>query len=82
MATTTTEQKAEAGAPPAKKEWAPRIWEGCNFFAWLRLLARNRFAVHPSCLYIAVIVTFVSIFHTFLKLVHDACYGRRVKRTV
>src|SRR5439155_3368254 len=47
-----------------------------------RLLIRNRFAVHPSCLYIAVIVTFVSIFHTFLKLVHDACYGRRVKRTV
>src|SRR3954471_24745495 len=54
---TTTEKKADAPAPTAKKEWAPRIWEGCSFPGWIRLLARNRFAVHPACIYIAVIVT-------------------------
>jgi hypothetical protein len=66
---------------PRKPEWAPRIWEGCEFFAWLRLLARNRFAVHPSYLYIAVIVTIVSFFHTLLRILQEAIYGRRVERT-
>jgi hypothetical protein len=71
-------------APPRpaarKREWAPRIWEGCDFFAWLRLLARNRFAVQWSYLYIAVIVTIVSVFHTMLRLVQEAIYGRRIRR--
>ena len=59
---------------PAKKDrvWHPRIWEGCDFFAWFRLLVRNRFAVHWSCLYIAVIITFVSVFHTLLRILQEA----------
>jgi hypothetical protein len=64
-----------------KPEWAPRIWEGCDFFAWLRLLARNRFAVHWSCLHIAVIVTFVSFWHSLLRFVQGAVYGRQIRRT-
>jgi hypothetical protein len=69
--------------PAAKKpEWAPRIWQGCDFFAWLRLLARNRFAVHPSCVYIAVVATFVSFMHTVLRLIQEALYGKRIRRTV
>ena len=54
---------AAAAPPPVsarKPEWAPRIWEGCDFFAWLKLLYRNRFAVEFRYWYIAVIVTFVS----------------------
>jgi hypothetical protein len=76
-----------ASSPPAeppkrKHEWAPRIWEGSDFFGWLRLLARNRFAVHPSCWYIAVIVTVVSFCHTLLRFLQEAIYGRGVRRTV
>src|SRR5262249_21201176 len=69
--------------PPAapKKEWMPRIWEGCDFFAWMRLLIHNRFAVHPSCWYIAAIVTFVSSCHTLLRWVQSAWYGARLRRT-
>jgi LPS sulfotransferase NodH len=66
--------------PPPKPEWSPHIWEGCDFFAWLRLLARNRFAVSPSLWYVAVIVTFVSLMHTLLRLLQDAIYGRRIQR--
>src|SRR5262249_2613410 len=65
----------------AKREWSPRIWEGCDFFAWLRLLARNRFAVHPGHLYIAAVVTVVSSVHTALRFLQDACYGEQVSRT-
>jgi hypothetical protein len=67
--------------PTREPEWAPRIWEGSDFFAWLRLLARNRFAVHPSCWYIAAIVTCVSFGHTVLRLLQGAVHGRAVRET-
>ncbi len=70
-----------ANPAPRKREWTPRIWEGCNFYAWMRLLVRNRFAVEWPYVYIAVIVTVVSLFHTLLRLVEDAVYGPRLRRT-
>lgn len=63
------------------REWMPRMWEGSDFFSWIHLLARNRFAVQLPYLYIAVIVTFVSFCHTVLRLVQDLIYGREVRRT-
>src|SRR5947209_2907019 len=70
-------------ADPARRprEWAPRMWEGCDFFAWLRLLIRNRFAVDGRLAYIAVIITAVSFVHTLLRLVEEFVYGRRVRHT-
>jgi hypothetical protein len=70
--------KSSAGK---ERVWAPRMWEGCNFFAWFRLLQRNRFAVHWSCWHIAVIVTLVSVFHTLLRFLQDAWYGQRIRHT-
>ena len=70
--------------PPVRPEqtpWAPRMWQGCEFFAWMRLLVRNRFRINWKFLYIAVIVTFVSIWHTLLKWVQEAIYGRRIRQT-
>jgi omega-hydroxy-beta-dihydromenaquinone-9 sulfotransferase len=64
-----------------KPEWAPRLWEGADFFAWLKLLARNRFAVHPAYWYIAAVVTAVSFGHTLLRLVQGAVYGRAIRAT-
>ncbi len=61
---------------------APRFWEGCNFSAWIRLLARNRFAVHWTHIYIAVIVTFVSMFHSAMRGLQWVIFGRRIRRTV
>jgi hypothetical protein len=57
------------------------MWEGCDFFGWLRLLARNRFAVDWRYLYIAVIVTLVSFMHLLLRLVQEAWLGRRIAKT-
>jgi hypothetical protein len=67
--------------PPHPREWTPRIWEGCDLFAWLRLLARNHCAVHPRYLYIAGVVTCVSLGHTVLRYLQDAWYGSRIDRT-
>jgi hypothetical protein len=64
-----------------RPEWTPRIWEGIDFFAWLRLLARNRFAIDWACLYIAVIVTLVSVIHSAVRLLQEAWLGGVIRRT-
>src|SRR5476649_1825412 len=75
---------SQAAAPPpplAKKpEWMPRMWEGCDFFAWLKLLFRNRCAVHPRHWYIAIIITVVSFNNTLLRLLQDAIFGRDLRK--
>jgi omega-hydroxy-beta-dihydromenaquinone-9 sulfotransferase len=68
-----------SGAKP--REWAPRIWEGCDYPAWMRLLVRNRFAVQPAYWYIAAIVSGVSFGHSVLRLVERVRYGRQIDRT-
>ena len=68
-------------SPPRKAEWAPRIWEGSDFFAWIKLLGRNRFAVHPAYWYIAAIVTIVSLGNTLLRWLEAAAYGRIIRKT-
>src|SRR5437762_2297554 len=69
--------------PPAApaREWAPRIWQGCDLFAWLRLLVRNRCAVGLAYLYIAVIATLASFFNTLLRYLQDGLLGDGPSRT-
>src|SRR5438105_13063415 len=81
MTTAVVDKPSQQQRSSRKQEWMPRIWQGCHFFAWLRLLVRNRFAVHPSCWYIAVIATVVTFWHTVLRYVQEALYGRRMART-
>jgi hypothetical protein len=81
MTISTTPTGAPAKPAARKRSWAPRMWEGCEFFAWIRLLCHNRFAVHLSHLYIAVIITFVSLFHTVLRHLQNAWFGDRLAKT-
>ena len=69
--------------PPAAphRTWAPRVWEGSDFFAWLRLLARNRFRVEPPYWYIAAIVSAVSFGQTLLRWSQGSLHGDRIART-
>jgi hypothetical protein len=66
---------------PKKPEWAPRMWEGCDFFTWLRLLFRNRCAVEFPYWYIAVTITFVSFSHTVLRFIQDIIFGPAIRKT-
>src|SRR4051794_14487922 len=63
------------------REWMPRLWIGCRLPAWLRLLCRNRCAVHPSYLYIAAAATCTSLFHEVLRTLQYAYYGERIDHT-
>jgi omega-hydroxy-beta-dihydromenaquinone-9 sulfotransferase len=64
------------------REWAAPLWIGCNFSAWMRLLIRNRFAVHWSRWHFAVIYTLLSVVHSGLGFLQTVIFGRRVANTV
>lgn len=80
MTPTPHEQPDDRPRKPPK-DWSPHIWQGIDFVAWMRLLWRNRFAVHPRLWYVAAIATPVSIGHSILKLYQDARYAHRVRAT-
>jgi hypothetical protein len=66
----------------ARKRIQPvRIWFGCTFHAWIRLLARNRFAFQWPFRYVIALVTVVSLFQSLLRYVEEVLYRRRVART-
>jgi hypothetical protein len=64
-----------------KRDWAPRLWHGADLPAWLRLLVRNHFAVHPRYWYIAGFTTMSTVLNTTLRAASEAWYGGRVART-
>jgi len=66
---------------PKRDEWTPHFWEGCDFFAWLRILATNRFVVHPRYWWVAAIVTVVSFGHSVLWLIQETLLGHRIRQT-
>ena len=78
---TATRPLVQKPSKPRLREWAPRIWEGCNLYAWLHLLWRGRFAIHPKFWHIATIITFVSSFHSLVRFVQQLFYGRAIART-
>jgi hypothetical protein len=65
---------------PPTRGWALRIWFGCDAFAWLRLLARNRFAIDRPFRAMALVVTLLSPLHALLRWAEQLVYGRRVAR--
>jgi hypothetical protein len=82
-----TAVESQSAAPTRPKAVNPppwyqlMIWAGCDFFAWIRLLGRNRFHIHWSVLHVVIYVTFVSMAHTLLRGVQNLIFGRRVSRT-
>ena len=73
------EKAVLAGA--TDRPWHMRAWSGINFSGWLRVLAENRFAVSPSRLAMAAIITQLSVLNSILRLSQNAVYGRRISGT-
>lgn len=66
---------------PRKREWSPRVWEGMDCFAWLRLLRAHGFAVGPRYWYIAGIVSASSVMNLGLRWLLNARFGARLRDT-
>jgi len=57
------------------------IWGGFGLTGWLRLLARNRFAVDPVFRSAAVMATALSGLSSVLGVAQEIRYGRAIRRT-
>jgi len=66
---------------PRSRRWSPRFLQGTDSVTWLRLLFKNRFAVHPKYWYIAGIVSVASTMNMVLRWVQDGLYGEELART-
>lgn len=61
--------------------WHLRFWDGMSLGGWLRLVARNRFAIAPQFVPMALVITCLGFVHWALWLVQELIYGRRIART-
>jgi len=69
------------GGAAVAQPWELRIWNGMNFGGWMRLLVRNRFAVSPSRIGMALVISALSLFNSAMWLLQMLFYGRKIART-
>ncbi|NUQ63108.1 MAG: sulfotransferase [Pirellulales bacterium] len=87
MATTlhgvTQPSKEIAGPAVGAKNrfWELRIWSGMCIAGWYGLLWRNRFAIGPSRIGMALILCGVSVINSFLWALQSLLLGRKIRRT-
>lgn len=65
-----------------KSEWTPRLWQGCSFPAWVRLLWKNRCAVAPRYFYMPMVMTTISALNSVLGILQESWYGSKLEGTV
>src|SRR5262249_40915733 len=63
------------------REWTPHVWEGCDFFAWVRLLFKYRFAFDWQKSYVVAIASVVSFLHSVIWLIQQIFYSHQIRRT-
>ncbi len=61
--------------------WAMRFWHGMDFFTWMKLLVRNRFAVAPIRLSMVASVTVASLLNTFSSVFEWLLFSYAIRRT-
>ena len=57
---------------------APRFWHGLRCGDYLRLLAKNKFAVHPARWYVAFTVSYFSVLNSIIGRIQSLIYGRKI----
>lgn len=67
--------------PNKTRTWAPRIWEGGDYFAFWRLMFANRFAVEPPYWWIAGVMSVTNFGNTVLGWLQHARHGAAVRDT-
>src|SRR2546427_338717 len=65
----------------SQRRWAPKLWLCADLFGFLRLLARNRFAVELRYLYWLVPILFMTFRNTCLGYLQTLVWGKRIRKT-
>ena len=66
-------------APPKRSRLEASLWLGIDFFAWARLLARNRLAIDLAKAPTALLITVVAAGNTLSAWLQAIWFGRRVR---
>lgn len=77
----TTSDRPDFDAKALERRFSPRFWLGCDFFAWLRIMAKGRFQFTMPHLHIGLCTSMAAFGHTFLKYAQNALYRRKIERT-
>lgn len=76
-----TDKKSDQKSGYKDRFWIPRFWDGMCFSGWVRLIARNRFAVSPKRAAMAVLVASIGVFNGALWAVQWLMFRRKIERT-
>jgi hypothetical protein len=79
--TTNSKPAPEQKSGYQDRFWIPRFWDGMGVTAFFPLIVRNRFAISPICIGMAVIIGLLSILNSFLWLIQSLFLGRKIHRT-
>lgn len=63
------------------RPWIPRFWDGITFWGWIKVMADHRFKIAPRRLGMAILITLIGLFNSFLALIQKLVYGRKIART-
>ena len=63
------------------RPWIPRFWDGMCIRGWFSLLARNRFAISPSRIGMALVIGISGFINFVLWLLQAVLLGWRIRRT-
>lgn len=84
-----TSPTADRPSPPAEKKtkpkansypaYSPRIWHGMRVGTWARLLTKNRGAVHPLRMPMALMVSLFSLNNSLNYQLQQAIFGRKIR---
>jgi omega-hydroxy-beta-dihydromenaquinone-9 sulfotransferase len=72
---------APAKTPPKRDITTPRLWLGCDGWAWLRLIMQGNFRFEHGYRHMLPIISMVSMAHSVLKNVQAAMYQSRINAT-
>jgi len=81
MGSTPGGKRAEQASGAKYQIWMPRFWSGINPSGWFSVLARNRFAVTPRRVAMALILSTLSLINVCLWFIQWLLYGRKIRRT-
>ncbi|HKA07425.1 MAG TPA: sulfotransferase [Gemmataceae bacterium] len=77
----SVENEMDPAGTPKTPIFSPRMWVGCDLFAWLRLLWFGRYRFGWKQFRILPIGTVLTTIHTFLRYAQEGLYGDQIRRT-
>ncbi len=60
--------------------WHMRFWHGMTFLVWLKLLARHRFRISSSRIFLALSVALTSVINSVLRLIQEIVFCPVISR--